>query len=600
MTDLPVAGRTSYPSIFNDVIGPVMRGPSSSHCAAAVRIGRLARALMNGELTGVLVEFHAGGSLATTHESQGSDMGLFGGLLGWEATDERLPRSAAAMAVADIDVQLRITDFPASHPNTYRLTLRNEAEEHRMTALSVGGGMIRVVEVDGVEVDIRGDYHETLVFLEAEGGEGGGEAGSRSRDDSGLEIGDVPPGEGRSAIRETLVTALEAAGIQAEEIHLHRGPDGGLLQIETGKAVSAETLSLFREHESVRDVRTLPPVFPVLSRKDLEVPFTNAGEMISFCGGQKPSGDGAGQVGGDEDPGHADPGLPPLWQLAARYESARGGISEEEVLARMVAIVRILEGSLQVGLDGTVYEDRILGAQVGPFRAAMEGGALLDLGPADGGLLNRMILYVTAFMEVKSSMGVIVAAPTAGACGALPGACLALAHRLAGLEVGEIYSSDEEREEAAKALLAAGMIGVFIAGGSTFAAEVCGCQAETGAGAGMAAAALIQMAGGGTERALAASSMALQNTLGLVCDPVANRVEVPCLGRNVLGAANALASANMALAGFDPVLPLDEVIRTMDEVGKALPHTLRCTALGGLSVTPTSKRIEKDLQSRSG
>ena len=111
----------------------------------------------------------------------------------------------------------------------------------------------------------------------------------------------------------------------------------------------------------------------------------------------------------------------------------------------------------------------------------------------------------------------------------------------------------------------------------------------------MAAAALVQMAGGSTEQAVAAASMALQNTLGLICDPVANRVEVPCLGRNVLGAGNALASANMALAWFDPVIPLDEVIRTVDEVGKSLPHTLRCTALGGLSMTPTSKRIEKEL-----
>ena len=90
--------------------------------------------------------------------------------------------------------------------------------------------------------------------------------------------------------------------------------------------------------------------------------------------------------------------------------------------------------------------------------------------------------------------------------------------------------------------------------------------------------------------------MALQNTMGMVCDPVANRVEVPCLGRNVLAASNALASANLALAGFDPVIPLDEVVTTMDQVGKALPRQLRCTALGGLSVTETSKRIQHELE----
>ncbi len=112
----------------------------------------------------------------------------------------------------------------------------------------------------------------------------------------------------------------------------------------------------------------------------------------------------------------------------------------------------------------------------------------------------------------------------------------------------------------------------------------------------MAAAALVNLMGGGsTVQAVNAASMALQNILGMVCDPVANRVEVPCLGRNVLAASNALACANMALAGYDPVIPLDEVIQAMDEVGKMLPSALRCTALGGLSVTKTSKEIEKRL-----
>ncbi|MEJ2614011.1 MAG: L-serine ammonia-lyase, iron-sulfur-dependent, subunit alpha, partial [Ignavibacteriaceae bacterium] len=143
--------------------------------------------------------------------------------------------------------------------------------------------------------------------------------------------------------------------------------------------------------------------------------------------------------------------------------------------------------------------------------------------------------------------------------------------------------------------LAAGIIGVFIVTGATFAAEVGGCQAECGAGSGMAAAALITLAGGTTEQAIVAASMALQNILGMVCDPVANRVEVPCLGKNVLAASNALACANMALAGYDAVIPLDEVITAMNAVGVSLPPELRCTGLGGLSVTPTSKRIETAL-----
>jgi L-serine dehydratase len=139
------------------------------------------------------------------------------------------------------------------------------------------------------------------------------------------------------------------------------------------------------------------------------------------------------------------------------------------------------------------------------------------------------------------------------------------------------------------------MVGIFIAAHATFAAEVGGCQAECGSASGMAAAALVSLAKGSVQQALDAASMALQNILGMVCDPVANRVEVPCLGKNVLAASNALACANMALANYDAVIPLDEVIETMDRVGKSLPAELRCTALGGLSITPTSKNIERRL-----
>ena len=146
--------------------------------------------------------------------------------------------------------------------------------------------------------------------------------------------------------------------------------------------------------------------------------------------------------------------------------------------------------------------------------------------------------------------------------------------------------------------LASGLIGVFIATRWTFAAEAGGCQAEGGSASSMAAAALVTLAGGTLAESVAAASMALQNMIGLICDPVANRVEVPCLGKNVMAASNALACANMALAGYDPVIPLDEVIETAKRVAGQMPRELRCTALGGLSITATSLAIEKKLQQR--
>jgi L-serine dehydratase len=203
--------------------------------------------------------------------------------------------------------------------------------------------------------------------------------------------------------------------------------------------------------------------------------------------------------------------------------------------------------------------------------------------------LNRAILYVTALMEVKSSMGVIVAMPTAGACAALPGVVLAVA---------EERGLDDETT--AKALLASGVIGAFIATRWTFAAEVGGCQAEGGSAAAMGAAALVDLAGGSATQACAAAALALQSMLGLICDPIANRVEAPCLGKNVLAATNALACANMALAGFDQVIPFDEVVDAAKAVAERMPREHRCTALGGLSDTPTSRSIEQRLAAARG
>jgi L-serine dehydratase len=183
-------------------------------------------------------------------------------------------------------------------------------------------------------------------------------------------------------------------------------------------------------------------------------------------------------------------------------------------------------------------------------------------------------------MDVKSSMGIIVAAPTAGSCGTLPGTCLGVANAL-----------DMSEEKKVKAMLAAGLIGVFIAQKATFSAELGGCQAETGSGSAMAAAALVTLFDGTFEQVLAAASLALQNTFGLVCDPVANRVEAPCLGKNVMMAGNALSAANMILAGFAALIPLDEVIVAMHKVGQSMPCELKCTGKGGLSLTPTAQGL---------
>ncbi len=511
------------PSIFNDVLGPVMRGPSSSHCAASLRVGRLCRDLMDGNIKSVLIEFDPGGSLATTHEAQGSDMGLFGGFLGWEAHDERLQDASEHIALAGIDIAFELNELEEKHPNTYKITLSNDVESRQLIAISTGGGMIEVIEVDGAGVNMDGGVFETLVYT-----------------------------NDTKAVHDYVMKA-----IPHEEVVIHEG-SLQYVQIKTVQAIDTVFLKEIKNIEGVSMIRVLHPVLPILSSKNIEVPFITCDEMMAFNRERQLE----------------------LWELALEYECMRGGISREAVLAKMKDIHDIMKTSIVTGLRGTEYEDRILGPQSLKFKEMLEGNRLID----GGAVLNRIVLYVSAIMEVKSSMGVIVAAPTAGSCGAMPGAVLAVVDALGISE-----------EEAIKALLVAGLIGVFIAARSTFAAEVGGCQAECGSGATMAAAAIVGLAGGTLHQQICAASMALQSSLGMICDPIGNRVEAPCLNRNVMAASNALSCANMALADYDHLIPLDQVIETMYDVGNSIPNTLRCTNLGGLSITPAAKEIEAKL-----
>ena len=515
-------------SIFNDVIGPVMRGPSSSHCAAALRIGRLARDLMGGEIAEVLVEFDVHGSLPATHDTQGSDMGLFGGLLGWEADDERLPDSLKIIQQGGVKVRIVTVDVNDPHPNTYRLTLKNARVTRFLKAISTGGGMMEVVDIDGAVVSLHGDAHATLVWS------------------------DLAP----AALTQAL------AGPQADAVRIGPAPRGSLAVLTDVRPLADGPWAALLASGTVRHLDRLSPVLPVLSSRASRVPFRTAAELLAHDAA-KPA---------------------PLWKHAVAYEAARGGLTEADVLAKMLMLVGILRRSIAQGLAGTHYDDRVLGFQSGAFAERMRAGQLLDAGS-----LNRGILYVTALMEVKSSMGVIIAMPTAGACAALPGIVLALAE-----------DRQQSDEDVAKAFLAAGLIGAFIATGWTFAAEVGGCQAEGGSAAAMAAAALVDLSGGTTPRACAAASLAMQSMLGLICDPIANRVEAPCLGKNVMAAANALSCANMALAGFDQVIPFDEVVVAAKRVAERMPREHRCTALGGLSDTPTARTLERALAAKRG
>jgi L-serine dehydratase len=204
-------------------------------------------------------------------------------------------------------------------------------------------------------------------------------------------------------------------------------------------------------------------------------------------------------------------------------------------------------------------------------------------GPLSGTLFTEVIAGALAVQEVNAAMGVIVAAPTAGGAGVLPGVLLGLA--------GRGVATDEQL---VRGLATAGLIGAVVAVRASLSGAEGGCQAETGAAAAMAAGAGVEVLGGSPTVAAHAVSLAMQGTLGLVCDPLGGLVEIPCVFRNATGAAIALAAIEMALAGIEFPIPADEVIDTMGEIGRSMDVRYRETAGGGLAATPTGRRLAKE------
>ena len=197
-----------------------------------------------------------------------------------------------------------------------------------------------------------------------------------------------------------------------------------------------------------------------------------------------------------------------------------------------------------------------------------------------GDMIMSAVQSAIATNEVNAAMGVICATPTAGSSGTLPGVLFTLEKRL-GLD----------EEQMVRFLFTAGGFGMVIANNACIAGATGGCQAEVGSASGMGAAAAVEVAGGTPKQSANAMAIAISNLLGLVCDPIAGLVEVPCINRNAIGSSNALISADMALAGCESMIPADEVISAMDKVGKNMPESLRETGIGGLVGTPTGQEI---------
>lgn len=267
----------------------------------------------------------------------------------------------------------------------------------------------------------------------------------------------------------------------------------------------------------------------------------------------------------------------PFWEIVLQYDMEERQVSRQASMAKMLSTWQ----AIQDAADSYTGTQRSVSGLVGGDGLKMRLYA--RRGESIGGeFMDEVIVQAIAMAESNACMRRIVAAPTAGSCGVVPAVLLPLCER-------EHYTQHELLE----ALYVASGIGAVIAYRASISGAAGGCQAEIGTASAMAAGALVSLRGGTNEQIGHAVAMALKNLMGLVCDPVAGLVEVPCVKRNVIGAVNAISAADMALAGIESRIPVDEVIDAMGEVGRRMPVEFRETALGGLAATPTGKAVKE-------
>lgn len=266
-------------------------------------------------------------------------------------------------------------------------------------------------------------------------------------------------------------------------------------------------------------------------------------------------------------------------EIMIRQEIEVSGLTREEIIEKMGNNLAVMEKALERGLNGVKSQTGLTGGDAVLLQNYIKSGKGLS-----GNLLLDAVSKAVATNEVNAAMGVICATPTAGSAGVVPGTLFAVKEKL-----------NPTRMEMIEFLFTAAAFGFVVANNATVSGAAGGCQAEVGSAAGMAAASIVEMAGGTPQQAAEAMAITLKNMLGLVCDPVAGLVEVPCVKRNAMGASNALTAADMALAGITSRIPCDEVIGAMYAIGQSMPSALRETAKGGLAVTPTGRRLEAEI-----
>ncbi len=528
-----------YPSLFNDVFGPIMIGPSSSACAGPTRIGQIARGVGGGTPVCYRINYVPGSGRAAFRTGMATNLGLIAGVLGWGPDDPRLYTAQEEAEKQGMRVEVVLEDIPGNtNPNAMLLTMRNaDGEESTMLGDSVGGGTIAILEIDGFPVDgIKGEEYVLLI---------------QHRSGPGF-------AQRLMAAMDECCSALPGRILNIRTFRHPTETDREMLAVflETGNV----DLSFFSRMPGVEKIRMIDPIMPIVTRKGARPPlFTSVKELTEL----------AEREGVD------------CSEIAIRYEMGRTLKSREEVVAMMERVWEVIRGTVEKGKSGTVHHMRGPGHPLFAenVKRRLERGEYIT-----DDLTARVLATAVYAHEGKNDKDTLsVAGPAAGCPPIMAGALLPLAEKR-GLGDREIVH----------ALFTAAAIGAVTYMKTVPTGEITGCTGEVGIGSAMAAGAIVTLTGGEPRYVDAAASIALMNMFGLPCDPIAGGgCAMPCRGRSHTAPLNSLASAELAMCGFDAVVPFDQAVEAMDDMYAKLPGFMKGSLSAGLAATPAAQ-VEKE------
>jgi L-serine dehydratase len=403
------------------------------------------------------------------------------------------------------------------------MRLTKDGKVLKVVGISVGGGEIRMTELDNFPLCLYGNEDALIIETEKE-----------------VSLGDILGDRLLSCQRETI----------------------------GDKSLYVCVLRVPADEESVQRIKNLPGILRVFRLTTIygyklvdAVPlFASIERLLALCGERAAT----------------------IPEMAIAFEQKRSGLDREGVLRLAAEIWNTMVASVNAGIKGN---NRLIAG----FMPGNDGARIMRFVEAgkniSGRTMGTAVARAISVMEYNGCMGCVAAAPTAGACGVMPGALMTIADNL-----------QSRPEEVYRALLAGAMMGVLIAMRAPVSGALGGCQSEIGVASAMTAASLVQLAGGSPEDVAHGTALALKNILGLICDPVAGPVEIPCIKRNGIGVGNALIAADMALAGVRSVIPPDEVIDALVNTQQSLPRDLRGTLSGGLASTKTAHHLKDQWQ----